>query len=165
MTWVEKQFQRKKEKKEADEIRERFAQMVEHVRRTEARLDRYRRVFREVQELHSPVYVDTVSPGAILDALNRGPTDWNPLATADRARQLADKVLSLVGTENAAAECGILGEQVRCVGELQNRELAIYRMKARWLRQSAMMLAEDHPEQAELAKKIQSKAEEMLQTK
>ena len=36
MTWVEKQFSRKKEKKAADEIRERLAQMVEHVGQAQA---------------------------------------------------------------------------------------------------------------------------------
>jgi hypothetical protein len=38
-------------------------------------------------------------------------------------------------------------------------------MKARWLRQSAAMLAEDHPDEADLAKKVESKAEEILRIK
>ena len=49
MTWVEKQFSRKKEKKAADEIRERLAQMVEHVGQAQARIDQYRRMFAEVR--------------------------------------------------------------------------------------------------------------------
>ena len=43
--------------------------------------------------------------------------------------------------------------------------LALCRMKARWLKQSAAMLAEDHPGDTALAGKVQSKAEEMLRTK
>ena len=40
MTWIEKQFSRKKEKKAAGEIRERLAQMVEHVGQAHARIVR-----------------------------------------------------------------------------------------------------------------------------
>ena len=51
MTWIEKQFSRKKEKKAADEIRERLAQMVEHVGQAQARIDQYGRMFAEVERL------------------------------------------------------------------------------------------------------------------
>ena len=51
MTWIEKQFSRKKEKKAADEIRERLAQMVEHVGQAQARIDKYGRMFAEVERL------------------------------------------------------------------------------------------------------------------
>ena len=54
---------------------------------------------------------------------------------------------------------------LREVGAEQDRTLAVCRMKARWLRQSAAMLAEDHPGDADLAGKVQSKIEEVLRTK
>ena len=51
MTWIEKQFSRKKEKKAAAEIRERLAQMVEHVGQAHARIGQYGRMFAEVDGL------------------------------------------------------------------------------------------------------------------
>ncbi len=54
MTWVEKQFKRKKEKKSAAEIREQLAQMVEHVGQAEARIGQYRQMFGELQGLCDP---------------------------------------------------------------------------------------------------------------
>jgi cytochrome c oxidase assembly factor CtaG len=94
--------------------------------------------------------------------MTRRPIEPSP---AVRARQLADQVVSLIGAENAAAECEKLGGLLRALGAEQDSMLAVCRMKARWLRQSAAMLAEDRPGDAELAGKIQSKVEEMLRTK
>ena len=74
-------------------------------------------------------------------------------------------MIGLIGTDDAAADCEKLGASLRALGAEQDRTLAVCRMKARWLRQSAAMLAEDHPGDAELAGKVQSKAEEMLRTK
>ena len=51
---------------------------------------------------------------------------------ADRARQLADQVIGLIGTDGAAAECEKLGGQLRPLGAEQDRTLAVCRMKARW---------------------------------
>ena len=70
MTWIEKQFSRKKEKKSADEIRERLAQMVEHVGQAQARIDQYRRMFAEVEAL-----CDTAAAGAD-HTRDRAPRFW-----------------------------------------------------------------------------------------
>jgi hypothetical protein len=165
MTWVEKQFQRKKEKKAADEIRERLGQMVEQVRRTDTRLHRYRQIFENMQQFRGFEFAWAKPlPPAPSSTMHDVPaTDCIPVPNL--ARQLAEDVTRLIGNQNAVAECEKLGEKIRYIGDVQNRELAIYRMKARWLRQSAIMLVEGHPEEAELAKQLQAKADEMLETK
>jgi hypothetical protein len=175
MTWIEKQFSRKKEKKAAGEIRQRLAQMVEHVGQAQARIDQYRRMFAEVDRLcdtaaagHTPT-AGAVSLRAIPISAERSVYEMPAMRIKPppihRARQLADQVIGLIGTDNASAECEKLGGYLRALGAEQDRTLALCRMKARWLKQSAAMLAEDHPGDAELAGKVQSQAEQMLRTK
>ena len=165
MTWIEKQFSRKKDKKSADEIRERLAQMVEHVGQAQARIDQYGRMFGQAAGLCA----GAVAPAAILTSLARSGVETTRADVeprpADRARRLAERVIDLIGKEGASAECGKLGVALRTLGAEQDRTLAVCRMKARWLRQSAAMLAEDHPGDAELAGKVQAKVEDMLRTK
>jgi hypothetical protein len=156
MTFVEKQFQRKKEKKSADEIREMLEQMVEHVGRAQARIDRYGRAFASV-----PERIGELKSLAIEPCLS---AEDGPLLRK-RVRELADRVVALIGTDGAAGKCEKLGAQLRDLGAHQDCELAVYRMRARWLRQSAIMWAEEHPQDAEAAKKVQVLAEEALQTK
>ncbi|MGA2033820.1 MAG: transposase [Thermoguttaceae bacterium] len=169
MTWIEKQFSRKKEKKAADEIGERLAQMVEHVGQAQARIGRYGRMFAEVDRLCDAAAAGANASRATLTSLARSGFQMAQMHVqpppTDRARQLADQVLGLIGKNNAAAECERLGASLRALGGEQDRTMAVCRMKARWLRQSAAMLAEDHPADAELAGKVQAKTEEMLRTK
>jgi len=175
MTWIEKQFSRKKEKKVADEIRERLAQMVEHISQAHSRVGQYHHMFAEVNKLCSAVAAGPMSAAgadsshAILASLGRSGFEMTPMpiesSPAHRARQLADQVIGLIGADNAAAECERLGGLLRTIGAEQDRALAICRMKARWLRQSAAMVAEDRPGDAGLAGKVQSKVEGILQTK
>ena len=53
--------------------------------------------------------------------------------------------MGLIGQENSVAECEKLGVELRAIGADQDRTLANCRMAARWLKQSAAMLAEDDP--------------------
>ena len=48
MTWIEKQFKRKKQKSSADEIRERLGLMVAHVGQAQKRIERYGRLAAEI---------------------------------------------------------------------------------------------------------------------
>jgi hypothetical protein len=175
MTWIEKQFARKKEKKAAGEIRQRLAQTVEHVGQAQARIDQYRRMFAEVDRLCDKASAgQTPAAGAVslraIETSAERSVDEMPLVQvkpppAYRARQRADAVIGLIGQDNGAAECEKLGASLRFIGAEQDRMLAVCRMKARWLKQSAAMLAEDHPGDAELAGKVQSLAETMLRAK
>jgi hypothetical protein len=176
MTWVEKQFSRNKEKKAAKEIREQLDQMIEHIGQAHARIEKYGRMFAEVESLCAGVAPGAVpaagasSSRAVLTSLARAGSEvtqpWSARPPpAQLARQLADRVIGLIGTDSAAGECQKLGGQLRALGAQQDHALAVCRMKARWLRQSAAMLAEDHPGDAELAGKVQSTVDEMLRTK
>ncbi|MGO9108390.1 MAG: hypothetical protein ACLP9L_04080 [Thermoguttaceae bacterium] len=169
MTWIEKQFSRKKEKKFADEIRERLGQMVEHIGQAQARIGAYHHMFAEVDKLCNALAAGADPSRVILASLGHSGLEITRMpagpAAADRARQLADRVISLIGTDNAAAECEKLGGRLRALGAEQDRLLAVCRMKARWLKQSAAMLAEDHPDDSQLAGKVQSQVEEVLRTK
>jgi cytochrome c oxidase assembly factor CtaG len=73
-------------------------------------------------------------------------------------------VIDLIGSDGAIAECEKLGGLLRAMGAEQDHIMAVFRMRARWLQQSAAMLAEDHPGDADLAGKVRSKVEEMLHT-
>jgi hypothetical protein len=81
------------------------------------------------------------------------------------ARQRAEQVLALIGKDNAVADCERLGAILREIGAQQDRTLAVCRMKARWLKETAAMLAENHPGDADLAAKVQVKIDEVLRTK
>jgi len=169
MTWVEKQFSRKKEKKAADEIRERLDQMVEHVGQAQGRIVQYGRVFAKVQTICDNGPAGAGPLRAVVASLAR--QDYQIAQAqgqsprARLARQLADQVLALIGKDNAAADCERLGAILREVGAQQDRTLAVCRMKVRWLKQTAAMLAEDHPGDANLAAKVQAKIDEVLRTK
>jgi hypothetical protein len=175
MTWIEKQFRRNKEEKAAGEIREKLAQMVEHVGQAQARIEQYRRMFAEVDRI-----CDTAAAGktpaagaaslrAILASAQRSVDEMPQMQVKPpltfRARQSADAVIDLIGKDNAAPRCEKLGASLRTLGAEQDRMLAVCRMKARSLRQSAAMLAEDHPGDTELAGRVRSKAEAVLRAK
>jgi hypothetical protein len=165
MTWVEKQFSRNKEKKVAGEIREKLAQMVEHVGQAQARIEKYVRLFAEVEKLCE---TDSASKAvsrvlAALAHVGSVPADMqiHPI-TPHRARDMADAVIELIGADNALPKCETQGRQLREMGAAQDRTMALCRMRARWLRQSAAMQAEDHPGDAALAGKVQAKVEAVL---
>jgi hypothetical protein len=174
MTWIEKQFSRKKEKKSADEIRERLAQMVKHIGQTQSRIEQYRQMFEVVDRLCNAAADGSMPPAeargsrAILASLARSGIETTPspvkLSPAHRARLCANQVIDLIGSDGAIAECEKLGGLLRAIGTEQDHIMAVFRMRARWLRQSAAMLAEDHPGDADLAGKVRSKVEEMLRT-
>ena len=173
MTFVEKQFKRKKEKKSAAEIRDLLRQMVIHIDQVRARAHRYLCAVDELQEMHAAEAASR-PPGARASAPKWFPqwrmqwvhgTGTSLWAPSERAAQLADKIIALIGTDGAARECERLGAELRAIGAGGDGAMATCRMRLRWLKQAAAMYAEDHPDDAELAKKVLAKAEEMLQTK
>jgi hypothetical protein len=166
MAFVEKQFSKKREKKAAEEIRERLDQMVAYIGQAESRIERYRRQAAELSVLcgSAPAGKTSLAPVAVrLERAAAAPTATTDLRA--RAKQLADSVAALVGKANALADCEALGKELRILGADQDRRMANCRMAARWLKQSALMLAEDQPRDADLAKKVQALAEKALETK
>ena len=119
MTWVEKQFNRKKEKKAAGEIRQRLAQMVEHIGQAQARIDRYGGMFEELDRLcgeaaagQTPT-IGATSLRAIVASWWRSFREMPQMQVKPpltfRARRWADAVIGLIGKDNAAAACEKFG--------------------------------------------------------
>jgi hypothetical protein len=186
MTFVEKQFAKKKEKQSADEMRQMLAEMVGHVGHAQQRIDQYAALARDVRaicqarekgtgtfSLKGPRPTSGRYPAsqkrclspflATLDDLERklaGAAATIP--PAQRARKLADEVLGLIGQKDAAAECRRLGLELRRLGAVQDRGLANGRMAARWLRQQAAMLAERDPGSAVPVGRIEARIEQTL---
>ena len=172
MTFVEKQFAKKKEKQSADEMRQMLAEMVGHVGHAQQRIDQYAALARDVRAICQAQTAGGIGArateafGPTLDDLERklaGAAATIP--PAQRARKLADEVLGLIGQKEAAAECRRLGLALRRLGAEQDRAMANGRMAARWLRQQAAMLAEGDPGSAELAGKIQGRIEQSLRAR
>jgi hypothetical protein len=170
MTWVEKQFARKKQKNSADEIREMLARMGAQVTATQARIERYAAAARELRnmvgekELMSAGATGMMSLHDTLAYLDRSLAEDGGTRAVERTHQLAAAVAALVDKANSADECRKLGAEARQVGLTQERTLARCRMALRWVRAQAKMAAADKPASG-LAKTVQTRVEEVLYAK
>jgi len=172
MNWVEKQFLAKKERRSAREMREQLAAMVEHVGRTQARIDQYAALARRLDGLlaaqsasgQSGETVRALRP--LVDRLKQAAGEGSDGAKpAQQAARLAGEIPALVGKPNALAECRRLGGELRRLGAAQERAVANSRMAVRWLRQQARTRAADDPPSAALAAAVRAEAERILQVK
>ena len=143
MTWVEKQFQQKREKKAADDIRERLGAMTRHVGEARTRIERYRTLAGELRR----ALAGQAGGEAFLsrlDELDRaaaaGLTDE---VGPEPARQLAQGVVALVGQEDSWAACRQAGERLRALGAVQDRTLAQCRMAVRRLKAESLTRSAD----------------------
>jgi hypothetical protein len=163
MGWVEKQFEQKKEKKAADDIKERLNQMAQHIADARLRIERYADFAGEMRKL----LASKPDPfHAINDDLARfAGSGLAPESSPERARQLAGEVADLLGQENPAAACRHLGEQLRSIGSIQDSTLAKCRMAVRRLKQQARTVATSQLPEAGLAPEVQRRAERFLQIK
>jgi hypothetical protein len=165
MGWVEKQFAQKKEKKAADDIKERLEQMAAHVGQARTRIARYAEFSGSARKLV------TGKSGAEPFLLIIGELDQLVKAglvadaTPEQARKLTGEVTALIGKENALAGCQRLGEQLRVIGAVQDRALAKCRMAVRRLKQDSRTMAVNQPQEAALAQEVQRLAEKMLRAK
>jgi hypothetical protein len=171
MTWVEKQFQRKKEKKAREEIQEMLGQMAEHVQHAQARIDRYaalaleiRAICRDADPGQQTVAKPLLPLADRLEQAAAAAASGKP-AAPPRVGGLAEAIGALIGKDNALADCQRLGAEVRAIGAVQDRALSNCRMTVRWLKQSAAMIIEDNASGSELAKQVLMRAEQGLQTK
>lgn len=164
-TWVERQFKRKKQGAAADEIRERLEQMVQHVKHAQARIEQYARLAREIRELCKAQRREAQATIADLAARLEqaaGAAAVTP-ALADQAARLAAEMAALIGKRDALDECQRIGGEIRAVGAVQDRALSNCRMTLRWLKQSAIMIAEDDPQQAPWVNSIRERTERVLE--
>jgi len=171
MTWVEKQFARKKQKKSADEIREMLGQMGSQVAATQARIERYAAFARELhklvdgKELMPAGATGMMSLQQTLVYLDRSLADDTSAKAAERTQQLAAEVAALMEKADAADECRKLGAEARQIGLAQERTLARCRMAVRWVHAQAKMAAAETAADVktlELAKTVQARTEEIL---
>jgi len=172
MTWVEKQFSKKKEKKAADEIRDMLLQMADHVEHVQKRIAQYAELARDVRRLcegpaaGSAAAQATQSLRPTLDRLEEavGAVSGNA-RPVEQVRKWAGEIAALIGQQNAAAECRRLGLEIRRLGASQDRTLANCRMAARWMRQQAATWPAQSPDTAGLAEKIHARIDQVLGNK
>ena len=167
MDWIEKQFERGKEREAAEQIRDLLGQMTEHVGRAQKRIQRYREFGHEIRLLCTAAGEDNGLP-QIPDSLGLTAAEVEaygnvaPTVGEGTAAELGQKIVMLMGKERALAECRKLGAQLREVGASQDRALSDCRMAVRWLRQQARQRAVADPDQAKLAQEVLARAERML---
>jgi hypothetical protein len=165
--WVERQFKRGRDGRQAEAIRERLDRMVAHVAHAQERIARYaefagevRRVLAGQQQETAAHAAELLGRGAV--AIERAVRAAAEASAAEDARRLADGIAALIGQENAYEECVRLGVKLRALGAVQDRALAGGRMAVRWLRQQCRTVAEREPASAGLAAQLQAQAEAML---
>jgi len=180
VSWVEKQFEKKKEKALAGEIKSRFEQMLDHIDRARARIGEYRDFAGQVRNLTEPIAGDQKIAEAVkalqetadqMEKTIAGMTDEakNPQA----ARQLADKITALIGKDNVLRDCRQWGSKLKAIGAAQDKTISQCRMAVKWLRQQCMMMGQTsassvepkYPQIAELVGKIQKMSLKMLEKK
>jgi hypothetical protein len=165
MKWVEKQFEQKKQKKAADDIKERLGVMVEHVAQAKTRMQRYAEFAGQLQKAlagkpGAELFRPAVDDLARFVAIGLGPT-----AEPAQAKSLAGEVAALVGKDDSLAKCQQLGERLRSIGAVQDGVLARCRMAVRRLQaQSRTMIASQSLDTG-LAQEIQKLTDQMLQNK
>jgi hypothetical protein len=172
MGWVENQFKRERAKEAADEIKQRLAQMIDHLRHAEARIQRYGDFVRGVRTLCERDEPARDAPNAAR-ALSRIIAQMEQIvATGDeeaerpeRAAKLAERVAALVGKDDALAECTRLGAELRRIGAEQDRTLSKSRMAARWLKQQSRMSILRDPRSGDLARDVLARVEPLLEGK
>jgi len=170
--WVEKQFQRSKQKQTSNQIKERLKQMTEHISQTQMRIKQYGEFARRLRELikkekTSPGQVATVAGHKLLAIINDLEQNIvirsDSMSPAESVARLADKITALITKDDVLANCQNLCRQIRAIGAAQDKALSRARMAARRIKQQSMMMAAKEPQAADLAQKLQQMAEQMLQ--
>jgi hypothetical protein len=163
MNWAEKLFEQKKDKNAADDIKERLELMTQHIADARSKIQRYADFSAQVRL----TLADRVAPyQVILDDLARvSAAGLTPASAPAHARELAAKVLALVGQAKPLSECQQLGQQLRAIGTVQDAALAKCRMGVRRLRAQARDIAAQQPASASLAEQVQRLAEQILKNK
>lgn len=131
--WVERQFKRKRARRNADQIGQRLKLMAEHVQHAEARISQYERFARQVQSVCAGVKdgrgekirgIAEETVRSIASHRERG-------SMVDIAARVGDQIAALIGKPAALAECEKLGEQARSLGAAQDRALSKCRLSVR----------------------------------
>jgi hypothetical protein len=143
--WVERQFERGRQQRRADQIEQRLEAAVGHVAWMSARIEAYGVLGQRVGAA-LPVGAEALARvPPLTDALAAGPrADALAVAATERARELADGLSDLArddGTPQRAAE---LCAELRAIGASQDRALAKCRLTVRRIR----LALDDVPDRA-----------------
>ncbi len=166
--WIEKQFERKREKRYRESIEERLKAMAALMAQSQERVRQYEAFARElitfcakeekagmVQELLSTI-------GGIEDSIA---AKSGEMKRRDEIERLTGKIVELIGRDNAVSPCQTFCASIRSTAAACDSVLSRCRMKTRWLKQQCVMAAARHPEQAEFLNEIRERAERFLQEK
>jgi hypothetical protein len=165
MHWVEQQFEQKKEKKAADDIKERLEQMNAHVAEAQGRIRRYQGFSAQFRK-GLPSGPEAGAFGVILDEFDGFVAGGLAAGGSPaRATELSAKVMGLIGQANAAVACRRLGEELRAVGAAQDSALARCRMAVRRLAALNRTLAGGTAPRTSLSPELVKLVDQMLQTK
>jgi len=135
--WVEKQFEKKPARRDADAIREQLAAMTAHVEAAQARIDAYRRLGEKVVEIshsmgptppHPTLAMGEIGAEMAATSAATGQTPI-PRLVADLAAQLA----ALADKDDAQAKARDALAAIHAAGARQDYELARMRMAVRRL--------------------------------
>jgi len=171
--WVEKQFARKKEKRDPQQMKENLEAMLALLRQSRARIQEYGDFAESLLDLCEKTAQAKPNLAAAINPLR--PLFENlssviaarsdAMKTPDDAIQLTNRILDLVGTDNSLPQCRSLCSQIRSIGGTQDYLLSKCRMTARWVRQQCRMLSVLHPQAVEFLTEAQKRAEKMLKEK
>lgn len=166
MTWIQRQFKRRRGRPSAEEVRKRLAEMSKHAGRARARIVQYRDLASAVLALcRDSALTPQAAAGIAATAERIRKTVAEGLLACGHVEGvdvLAAAVLALVDKPDAAARCKPLATQLRAIGAAQSRTLSKCRMAACWLRQQCVMAARGPRKVSALAARIQARVERIL---
>ena len=163
--WLERVFRRKRDRREAQAIRERLAAMKHHVRRMDERIGQYHAAVAGMLKLCAAASKSKDrETAAFAEQLRPKPVHPKRLVPEGPAlpEELAGRITAMIGKPGAAAKVGELAGELRDLGRHQDRLLAEARQLLRRMRQTCRTLAPQGPEAAEFAAKIRAEIDRML---
>lgn len=164
--WVGQQFEKGKDKAQADEIKKKLGQMVEHVKSAQDRIDGYGELAGRIAALlkgpgaakpELAGYVKSLQTTVeIIEKTVKG--GGTAVLRMAQTKSLADNGIALIGKENGTAEFKKLADEMSVIGEAQDKEISICRMAARWIKQQAKMMSTASGDAKLLGAKIMAEA-------
>jgi len=162
MTWIMRQFKRRRGRPAVDEVRKRLAEMTAHIARAKARIVQYGDLADAILALCKDSNAAALSAPAeqIRMTVSQYRLAYGRIKEIEQS--LAARVLTLVDKPDAAARCKPLAKQLHAIGAAQNRTLSQCRLGACWLRQQCAAVARKDPKVSALAEKIRNRVERVL---
>ncbi len=161
--WVVKQFARKRETRAAEIIRNRFDQMVEHVKAAQQRITRYGEISSQVVTA-CDAEIGKGRPASDVAARIRRlaqilqhsiAIDESDLQRSGYGRRPAAAIVALIGKSTTAAALDAPVRELHRIGSAQDKTLANCRMAAKWLRLQSAELRKRSPQAAGFLSRVE----------